>query len=190
MFGSEPTPNIHELFIVNVSRFWSQLVLPFTLKIPLEMIKKTNLFLEFIRIVLEIELFDNIFPLDSLDIVEKFFSIGEHLGRIIKVDSNHIVTQRISNSIFGRIVNPFFNSHITILQRFKKPSWSFLEVIFSTIFQHPLTLSPTNILRNLFFWWFVNRVCSISRQKFILTLLTHVSAGSLHKYICTNSLLV
>ena len=76
------------------------LILSLSLKVPLEVIIQAHLLLQLVGMVLERELLSDILLLDPLDVVEEVFTAREDLSRIVKVHSNHIIAQNVSNSIF------------------------------------------------------------------------------------------
>jgi hypothetical protein len=56
------------------------------------MVEETDLFLEFIRMVLKVKPFDDILLLDSLNVEKVLLVVSQHFGGIVEIDSNHIVT--------------------------------------------------------------------------------------------------
>ena len=79
------------------------------------MIIETNLFLQYIWMILEREFAGNILLLDFLNVVKAFLVIGQNLSRVIEVHSNHIITKNISNTVFRRIIYPFLNCDVVVL---------------------------------------------------------------------------
>lgn len=98
MFGSKPPTHIDQLLFVYL-RPVSQLVFTLILQVTFEVVEKTHLLLEFIGIILELVLFDNVLPLNSFNIEETILAACEHLGGIVEVDPNHIIAQGIPYSI-------------------------------------------------------------------------------------------
>ena len=92
MLRSEPSSHIDQLLFINIPLLDRQLVLSFSLKIPLKMIEQTHFFLELIRVVLEVILFDDVLPFNPFNIIKEIFTVGQHLGRIVEIYSYHIVT--------------------------------------------------------------------------------------------------
>ena len=114
MLRPEPSSDVDQLFLINIPLFHSQLVLTFSLKIPLKMIKQTHFFLQLIRIVLKVIFFDDILPLDPLNIVKEILTVG-HFGRIVEVYPYHVVTESISNTIFWWVIDPFLDCYVRCL---------------------------------------------------------------------------
>lgn len=152
------------------------------------MVKQAHLFLQLVRIVLETAFLHNVLPFYSLDIIEELFIASKHLGRIVEVDPNHIIGQRVADAVLGRVINPLSDSGSCTIQLWF--AWSLFIVASATILQDPLTLSPSNILLHFFFSRLINGAGPISRQESILTFLAEISTSSLHENKLTNSLLV
>ena len=111
------------------------------------MVKQADFLLELVRVVFESILLDNIFALDSLNVVKALFRVGQHLGRIVEVDSNHVVTQSVSNPVFRRVVDPLFHSHIRMLAALEDrgTTRSLLVVTFCAVFKHTLASSSVYV---------------------------------------------
>lgn len=65
------------------------------------MIEKTDLFLEQVRVILEVVLIGDILLLDSLNVEEVFLTIGQYLGRIVEVHPDHVVAEDVANAVLG-----------------------------------------------------------------------------------------
>lgn len=73
------------------------------------MVEQADLFLEFVGMVLEGELLVDILFIYLLDIIELLFIDCQNFRGVIEVDSESVVAQRVSDSVFGAIIDPFLN---------------------------------------------------------------------------------
>lgn len=169
MFRPEPTTHIHQLLLVYFSRIRQQFVLALGLKVTLEMIKQAHLFLQLIRIILETAFLYNVFSFNSLDIIEKIFVASKHLGRVVEVDPDHIIGQRIADTVLRGVVDPFSDCRPCRVKL--GLTRSLLIIAPAAILQDALTLCPSDIFRYFLFGRFIDGAGPIRGQESILTLL-------------------
>lgn len=147
------------------------------------MVEQTDLLLQLVGIVLEVQLLDDVLLFYSFDVEEVILVIGEHFGGIVEVDSDHVIAEGVADAILGGVVYPFFNSDIDILDFGDSFSGSFLIVTFVAVFEDALlALGPADV----FLVGFVDRIGPVGGEKFLLALLAHVSAGGLNILNYTN----
>lgn len=187
MLWAKPSSNVDQLLFINVCWFRCHLIFSLGLQVSFEVIEETDFFLQLIRVIFEIYFFQDVFFLDSLNVVKIVFIIGQHFSWVIEVYPNHIITQCISNSIFWRIVYPFFYSNVGILSFIYWFFRSFIVIVtFCAVLEDPLAFGSSDVLISITIDRFLNGISSISHQKFILTLLTHISTSSLNRWFSTN----
>lgn len=80
------------------------------------MIEKADLFLEQIRVILEVVLIGDILLLDSLNVEEVVLTIRQYLRRVVEVYPYHVVAEDVTNAVFGRIVDPFLDCDVVTLR--------------------------------------------------------------------------
>lgn len=65
------------------------------------MIEKTDLFLEQIRVILEVVLIGDILLLDSLNVEEIVLTIRQYFRGVVEVHPYHVVTEDVANAVLG-----------------------------------------------------------------------------------------
>jgi len=91
MLRPEPPPHVDQFLVVHLALPPVRLVLSLSLKVPLEVVVQTHLLLQLVGVVLEGELLRYVLLLDSLNVVEEVLTARQDLGRVVEIDSNHVV---------------------------------------------------------------------------------------------------
>ena len=171
VFGSEPSFYVNNVFRINWNNLSFVLII---FKVAFKMIEETNFLLQLRWIVFKFISFNNIFFVDSLNIIETLFCLGHHFSRIIKVYTIRSIIEQVSDAIFIRIINPFLNSNL----------WHFLFILFlfMSLFKHSLRFNSLNVLllqRNSFEATWI----SLSMSESVLALHKHILACTLNRNI-------
>lgn len=77
--------------------------------------EKGHFLLEFRWVFFEKVSFINVFSLHFLDVVKLLFALWEYFCAVIKENTERIVTQNITNAVFGAVINPFFYRNVFTL---------------------------------------------------------------------------
>jgi hypothetical protein len=75
-------------------------------------VEEADLLLELEGVVPEVVLPDDVLPFDPLDVVEEVLAVGQHFGRVVEIDSDHVVAQGISDPVLRGVVDPLLHCYV------------------------------------------------------------------------------
>lgn len=137
------------------------------------MVEETDFLFEKMGMFLEGVPGGDVLLFDPLDVVEIVFAVGEYLGGVVEVDSNHVVAEDVPDAVLGGIVHPLLHRDVVVLLLHDRLTrGSLVEVVLVAVLEHFVTVCATDVLcRRL-----CDGVCAIRGQELFLALLTDVLA--------------